>query len=338
MEINMTPYEQRQRNKKQPTNIVTNEFIEGILGRKTIRRFDANRKITDEQLEYLVAAAQCSPTSSAGQSWSVISLVTDKEKRDFMRVAGQALDGTDPINALAYNECAVFLIWIADNYKIASGIDMVARRQAPPESEALFAPLIGKEEFFGSTTKTAYAEKNNYLFGPNRHIEWLDQSYYCIRAVMDATIAAQTFSLCAESIGIGTMYMGSIPHCDITSFKSVLKLPDRTFPIFGMCVGYEHPDGTCFNGMIHGKPYMEWYKREAKHTLKPRQPQELVLHRGSYNSSIVREWLKKYNDLMIGYYKTMYRKSDYLVKKCVERIKKSSDQLATMRLLGNRWR
>ena len=48
----MTPFELRYRNgTKQPENIPTNEFIEGILKRKTVRRFDDTKKLPPELLE-----------------------------------------------------------------------------------------------------------------------------------------------------------------------------------------------------------------------------------------------------------------------------------------------
>jgi len=328
----MTPFELRYRNgTKQPENIPTNEFIENILKRKTVRRFDSTKKLPPGLLEYLTAAAQSSPTSSAGQSWSVIALETDEEKEIFRLAAGEALDGTDPGNLLSYNECSVFLIWIADNYKIAEGIDIIANKEAP-ESIHMMPKSIP-----GTPTISPIPDDDTKLFDPDRHKEWLDQSYYSIRAIMDATIAAQTFSLCAESLGLGTVYMGSIAHCTIASFQQTLNLPLRTYPIFGMAVGYPPNGGTCYQGYIRPAEYMKWYTHNPEFEIKPRHSLDLVLHKGSYKQNI-RESLKNFNKIAIGYYASVGQQSDYFATKCVQRIKFVTDQLGKMRALYNKWR
>lgn len=328
----MTPFELRYRDgTKQPENIPTNEFIENILKRKTVRRFDSTKKLPPGLLEYLTAAAQASPTSSGGQSWSVIALETDEEKEIFRLSAGPVLDGTDPGNLVSFNECSVFLIWIADNYKIAESIDIIGNKEAPES-----IPMMPKSI---PATHTIYPMPNDdtKLFHTDSHKEWLDQSYYSIRAIMDATIAAQTFSLCAESLGLGTVYMGSIAHCNTASFQQTLNLPPRTYPIFGMAVGYPPPGGTDYHGYIKPNSYMEYYKQHPELEIKPRHSLDLVLHRGNYNRA-VRESLKKFNKIAIDYYASVGLKSDYFATKCVQRVKKVVDQMYKMRELYNKWR
>jgi len=328
----MTPFELRYRNgTKQPENIPTNEFIEGILKRKTVRRFDDTKKLPPGLLEYLTAAAQASPTSSAGQSWSVIALESAEDKERFRVSAGNVLDGTDPGNLLSYNECSVFLIWIADNYKIAEGIDIIANKEA---IESI--PMMPKS-IPGTHTINPIANDNTKLFYGESHKEWLDQSYYSIRAIMDATIAAQTFSLCAESLGLGTVYMGSIAHCNTVSFQQTLNLPLRTYPIFGMAVGYPPIKGTDYHGYVRPESYMENYKQHPELEIKPRHSLDLVLHRGHYNRA-VRESLKKFNKIAIDYYASVGQRSDYFATKCVQRVKKVVDQMHKMRELYNKWR
>ena len=327
----MTPFELRYRNgTKQPENIPTNEFIENILKRKTVRRFDSTKKLPHGLLEYLTAAAQSSPTSSGGQSWSVIALETDEEKERFRISAGNILDGTDPGNLLFYNECSVFLIWIADNYKIAEGIDIIANKEAPES-----IPMMPK--FIHGTPSINPTSDNTKLFNADLHKEWLDQSYYSVRSIMDATIAAQTFSLCAESLGLGTAYMGSISHCNNETFLQTLNLPPRTYPIFGMAVGYPPEKGTDYNGQVRNEHYMEWYKTIPGSEIKPRHSLDLVLHRGHYNKN-VRESLKNFNKICIEYYHSVGYRSDYFATKCVARIKKVVDQMHKMRELYNKWR
>ncbi len=56
-------------------------------------------------------------------------------------------------------------------------------------------------------------------------------------ACSDAVIAAQTTVLAAESLGIGSCYIGDIlERCE--AIKELLNLPDYVFPITMLCYGY----------------------------------------------------------------------------------------------------
>lgn len=58
----------------------------------------------------------------------------------------------------------------------------------------------------------------------------------------DATLAAQNFSLAAESLGLGTVFIGMIGH-QAMEVCELLKLPSDVLPVYGLVVGYpdEHP-------------------------------------------------------------------------------------------------
>ena len=60
-----------------------------------------------------------------------------------------------------------------------------------------------------------------------------------LTAVEDALLAAQNVVVAAESMGLGTVYLGSI-LADPRPVVKVLELPELTFPIVGLIVG--HPD------------------------------------------------------------------------------------------------
>lgn len=60
-----------------------------------------------------------------------------------------------------------------------------------------------------------------------------------LTALEDALLAAQNVVVAAESMGLGTVYLGSI-LADPRSVVKVLQLPELTFPIVGLLVG--HPD------------------------------------------------------------------------------------------------
>ena len=60
-----------------------------------------------------------------------------------------------------------------------------------------------------------------------------------LTALEDALLAAQNVVVAAESMGLGTVYLGSI-LADPRSVVKALELPELTFPIVGLLVG--HPD------------------------------------------------------------------------------------------------
>ena len=343
--IIMTPYELRYRDPdiKQPINIPTNEFTEGILTRKSIRRFDSTRKLPPGLLEYLICVAQSSPTGSHAQSWSVVALETLEEKENFRSTLGWALDGTDASNLFAFNECSVFLIWVADNYKIATGIEMIANNEVPESIEIL--NQLRNSDFNTKIGGAINRVSTEFEFDSSKHMEWLDQTNYNMRAVLDTAIAAQTFSLAAESLGLGTLYMGSISHGNITAFKESINLPNRTNPLFGMCIGYEPKNGTDYQGQLTPgfckEGVSEIFKDNPQFSIKPRQHLDLVLHRGKYNKNI-RPLLSRYNKIFMEYYVSVGINldyiQDYLVRKCLQRVTKTVDILQFMKDMGNKWK
>ncbi len=82
-------------------------------------------------------------------------------------------------------------------------------------------------------------------------------------ATIDAALAAQNAALAAESIGLGTCYVGAIRN-RIEDVARELRLPARVYPVFGLVVG--HPDPSIMTDV------------------KPRLPQSAVLHREVYGA------------------------------------------------------
>lgn len=80
-------------------------------------------------------------------------------------------------------------------------------------------------------------------------------------AAIDAALAAQNATVAAESLGLSTVYIGALRN-DPLAVKALLGLPDGAMGVFGLCVGYAAP--------------------EAAGEVKPRLPQDAVLHRGRY--------------------------------------------------------
>lgn len=114
--------------------------------------------------------------------------------------------------------------------------------------------------FFADIFRTEQAAKRLGLSpdGPE-YMEFL------ITAVIDASLAAERLVCAAETLGIGTCYIGAMRnHPD--QIKSLLQMPELTFGVFGLCLGYPAESES-------GK-------------IKPRLSQEAVWFREKYDPSV----------------------------------------------------
>jgi nitroreductase len=98
-------------------------------------------------------------------------------------------------------------------------------------------------------------------------------------AVSDAHIAAQNTVLAAESLGLGTVYIGIIRR-DPEAVAKVLDLPPEVFAVIGVSIGKPDP------------------ARPAR--VKPRLPQSVVLHRETYHPADF-EGIKAYDRLLADF-------------------------------------
>jgi nitroreductase len=94
-----------------------------------------------------------------------------------------------------------------------------------------------------------------------RRLEGLDYLESYMVALVDAALAAQNALVAAESLGLGTVYVGALRHHP-EDVAAELALAPNAIAVFGMSVG--HPDPAVTN------------------MVKPRLPQSLVLHREQY--------------------------------------------------------
>ena len=96
-------------------------------------------------------------------------------------------------------------------------------------------------------------------------------------AAMDAAIAMQTATLAAESMGLGTCYIGAIRN-EPDKVIELLRLPRLVFPVAGMTLG--------------------WPTVEPR--TRPRLPLDVVLHWEQYDVSGEEEALHTYDREMVG--------------------------------------
>jgi nitroreductase len=83
-------------------------------------------------------------------------------------------------------------------------------------------------------------------------------------AAIDAALAAQNATVAAESLGLSCVYIGALRN-NPPEVARVVGLPTGAFGVFGMCVGYASSEGAT--------------------EVKPRLPQDVVVHHDTYSTA-----------------------------------------------------
>ena len=103
-----------------------------------------------------------------------------------------------------------------------------------------------------------------------------------LMASVDTALAAQNAAVAAESLGLGTVYIGALRNHP-ERVAELLGLPEQAFAVFGLCVGWEDPNAVA--------------------SVKPRLPQSVVLHRERYAPSRpLHDAVGSYDQLMQTFY------------------------------------
>lgn len=122
-------------------------------------------------------------------------------------------------------------------------------------------------------------------------------------ASTDAALAAQNAVLAAESLGLGTVYIGALRN-RLAEVIEALQLPAWVYPVFGLCVGYPDPD----------KPA----------AIKPRLPQEVVLHRETYQVKATEAAaIQAYDQRIAAFYQQQGLSSPNWSNQAIERLEQS---------------
>jgi nitroreductase len=117
----------------------------------------------------------------------------------------------------------------------------------------------------------------------------LDYLELLMVGIIDASLAAQNAALAAESLGLGIVYIGGMRN-QPEAVAAELGLPVRTFAVFGMCIGHPSPEKVA--------------------TVKPRLPQQAVLHREKYNAEQVTSSANDYIATMAKFYQSQGMKTN----------------------------
>ncbi|AHW64541.1 Nitroreductase [Corynebacterium glyciniphilum AJ 3170] len=211
-----------------------NDTLETITAHRSVRLWQ-DREVDDAVLSTILAAAQSAPSSSNKQTVSVV-VVRDRAVKEQLASIGKRMSShvaTAP----------VLLLWLVDFSQI--------RFHAAQAEQAETGTLGDAEEIHGVSSLPPHDLGSlNYLDEP-------------VTSVLDIGIASQTAAVAAESLGLGTVYLGSMRN-DIGTVQEILGIPQDVVPFLGLAMGYGDP--------------------EENAGVKPRLPMELVVHHDRYNT------------------------------------------------------
>jgi nitroreductase len=116
-----------------------------------------------------------------------------------------------------------------------------------------------------------------------RELDGADYLDTFLMGVIDAALAAQNALNAAESLGLGTVYIGALRNQpEAVAAELGIKPGDGVYPVFGLVIG--HPDTA----------------RPA--SVKPRLPQSSVLYRERYAPAPVEQEVGGYDEAMRAFY------------------------------------
>lgn len=137
------------------------------------------------------------------------------------------------------------------------------------------APLL--LVFLADTSRLAAIAKSRGI--SSEGLRYLDTF---LMATIDAALAAQSALIAAESLGLGTVYIGALRNKPEAVARE-LNLRPGVSPLFGLCVGRPDP------------------ARPA--AVKPRLSQRAVVFREQYEGSRVEQEVERYDQLMDAFYR-----------------------------------
>ncbi|WP_213938015.1 NADPH-dependent oxidoreductase [Pseudomonas sp. dw_612] len=117
---------------------------------------------------------------------------------------------------------------------------------------------------------------------------------------IDAALAAQNAVVALESLGLGSVYIGALRN-NLAAVIDELQLPPLVFPVFGLCVGYADPT------------------RPA--AVKPRLPQQVVLHRETYGQPVEQQLVDDYDQHIAAFYREQGLSTPSWSQQAVERLR-----------------
>nr|WP_276514770.1 nitroreductase family protein [Nocardia transvalensis] len=119
-----------------------------------------------------------------------------------------------------------------------------------------------------------------------------------VSSIVDVTLSAQNAAVAAESLGYGITFVGALRN-NIDAVIEELRLPEWTFPVYGLAIGIPDPDDPA--------------------DIKPRYGQSVVAHRNAYTPPTPAE-TQDYLDRINAYYREQELPADWVKNRLAGRI------------------
>ncbi|MFT4233876.1 MAG: NADPH-dependent oxidoreductase [Microbacterium sp.] len=215
------------------------------------------------------------PTGSLPQN-SVLSLLY--RHRSVRRYTGAPVDDATVTALIAAAQSAA----TSSNHQAWSVVEV-----RDPQRADLLATLAGGQEFIREAAVflvfvADWARARTIAAAHGEQSEAVDYIESTLVGFVDAALAAQNAVIAAESLGLGTVYVGSVRNAP-EQIADLLGLPDGAFPVVGVALG--HPDPSDPAG------------------IKPRLPQQVVRHREQYHRADPAD-IDEYEAAVTRYYET----------------------------------
>jgi nitroreductase len=127
----------------------------------------------------------------------------------------------------------------------------------------------------------------------------LDHFEMFLVAAIDAALAGQNAVIAAESLGLGTCYIGAIRN-NADRIHALLGLPRECVALFGLCIG--HPDP------------------QRPGAIKPRLPQAVILHRERYDVAAEAQAIATYDARLAAFNTANGAPGTDWVQRCLSRV------------------
>lgn len=119
-----------------------------------------------------------------------------------------------------------------------------------------------------------------------------------VSSIVDVTLSAQNAAVAAESLGYGITFVGALRN-NIDAVIAELRLPQWTFPVYGMAIGIPDPADPA--------------------DIKPRYGQSVVVHRNTYRPPAAAD-VQDYLDRINTYYREQELPADWAKNRLAGRI------------------
>jgi nitroreductase len=174
-----------------------------------------------------------------------------------------------------------------------------------PARKSRLADLAGKQQFIRDAPLLLVwladlARLDGIAADRQTQVEGTQYLEAFVLGIVDAALAAQNALVAAESIGLGGVYVGAMRNLP-EQVGAELALPPNVFAVFGMAIGW--PDAAKETG------------------IKPRLPQDIVLHHEQYDGDRKRAAVDHYNTVARDYMREQGMKEQDWTSQALNRLK-----------------